>query len=153
MINAPCLQAAINFITIPSHAYDLYLNEAIFKKLPLEQTFEMADVDGGLAFLYNPALQDRKRVCRFICLQDLFDETTVEDMLNRFQQLFVQLFSSKESRFCQTNKSSIPIKKLSINLPNESKEIPTAISARLSDLSNEVTHDENRKDKTVTHKQ
>lgn len=116
------LEVVFDFITLSSHTSHLSFNGAQLEPISPEKSDEVAKFDVMLRFLYNPADDNGKLFCRLICSRDLFDEPTVAIMTRRFEHLVSQLFSSA-SPANETEKSLIPISKLSLILPEEVQEI------------------------------
>ena len=127
--NAPFLQTMFDFITASSDVNELSLNGTSLEEVSMEQLSEVAKFDFSLTFVHNPT-SDGLLSCSFVCSHDLFEETTVARIAQRFQYLLEQLFS--------TNVDTVPmgqcfpsINKLSLILPEEAEEMQTVIFDRL----------------------
>jgi hypothetical protein len=134
--NVEFLETAFDFVTISSNVDQLSFEGTSLEQVPLEQSSEMAKFDFFLRFVYNSTLNDSRLSCRFICSGDLFDETTIEIIAQRFQYLFFQLFSSDFST-AQIDKFITPISKLWLVLPEEAEEMQELIFRRLPNIVNE----------------
>ena len=102
----------------------------------LQQSSEVAKFDFSMVFVYNPTSDDNILSCSFICSRDLFKETTVAQIAQRFQYLFEQIFATS-SKVMEMNQSMISINKLSLILPEEAEEMQTMIFDRLPNSVNE----------------
>ena len=109
--NVSFLETMFDFITISSNIDQLSFNGANLEQVSLQQSYEVAKFDFMLRFMYNSTLNDGRLSCRFVCSRDLFDETTVATIAQRFQHLFFATFSSNSST-TQIDKSITPINKL-----------------------------------------
>ena len=114
----------------------LCLNDGTLAQVSLEESFEVAKFDFMLTFVYNPTLNDDRLSCRFTCSHDLYDQSTVEKIAQRFQHLFFQLFSSKSS-VIEIDRSTTSINKLSLILPEEDEEMRRTAFHRLPSIVNE----------------
>ncbi|CAF4139461.1 unnamed protein product, partial [Adineta steineri] len=103
----------------------------------LQQSSEVAKFDFTSRFVYNPISDDNILSCSFICSLDLFEDTTVTKMLQRFQYLFEQLFSLDIS-VNQTDLVVLPIAKLTLILPDEVNEMQQIAFYRQSNVVNEA---------------
>jgi fengycin family lipopeptide synthetase D len=130
------LEIMFDFITISSNIDQLSFDGARFEQISLKQSSEAAKFDFKLTFIYNPALDDNKLSFRLACSRDLFDETTVTNISQRFKYLFEQLFSSN-SIGSRIDTDLTPISKLDLILPEESKEIEDVVFCRQPNIVNE----------------
>ena len=89
-----------------------------------------------MTFIYNPTLNHDRLSCRFVCSHDLFNETTVGNIAQRFQHLIFQLFSLNHS-IVKIDHCMTSINKLSLILPEEREEMQGTIFSRLSNIVNE----------------
>jgi Condensation domain len=134
--NVPFLETVFDFITVSSDVDQLCLDGASLQQVSLQQSSEMAKFDFMISFIDNPTLKNGRLACRFVCSCDLFNETTVANIAQRFQHLCFQLFSSKSSA-TQINRSMKSISNLSLILPKEAEEMQGTIFCRLSNIVNE----------------
>ncbi len=134
--NTKFLETMFDFMTVSSNIDQLSLDETILEKVSLQEISEVAKFDLALRFLYNSTLNDGKLSYRFICSRDHFDEMTVTNIGRQFQYFCFQLFSS-EYRTTQIDQSIKPINKLSLILPEDSKELQRVLFHRLTNILNE----------------
>ncbi|CAF0842950.1 unnamed protein product [Adineta steineri] len=135
--NVSFLETAFQFITISSDVDQLSFGETSLQQATLNQSPVMATFDFMVSFIDNPTLNDSRLTCSFVCSCDLFNETTVACIAERFQHLFFQLFSSK-SNSNQINRSMNSISNLSLILPKEAEEMQGTIFSRLPNIGNEA---------------
>jgi NRPS condensation-like uncharacterized protein len=128
--NLPFLETLFDLIIVTQDENHLSLDGNYLEQVPLEQSSEAAKFDFRLTFIYNPELDNQNLSCRFICSRDLFDDTTVTNIANRFNHILYQLFSSN-SNAIQNNQT---INKFSIILP---QDIQQTVFHRLANISNE----------------
>ena len=136
--NIPFLDTVFDFITVPSGVEQLSFSGATLKHVSLQQSSEVAKFDFMLMFNFNPALDDNRLSCRFICSNDLFSEIVVNEITQRFQQLFSQLFGTTSSSD-PIGKFHMPLRKLTLVLPEEVSEIQNTIFSREANIVNEGT--------------
>ncbi|CAF1430650.1 unnamed protein product, partial [Adineta steineri] len=135
--NISFLETVYDFITVSSQSDELSLDEASFKQVLLERSFEVAKFDFILMFVYNPILENNRLSFRLTCTHDLFDESTVRNIGRRLEYLFQQLFSSNEiSDEIDTCFSSVS--KFNLILPEEAQELEDTIFCRQSHIINEA---------------
>jgi len=134
--NVSFLETIFDFITVTSDVNQLSLDGTCLQRTPLDQSSEVAKFDFMISFIDNSTLKNVRLGCRFICSYDLFNESTVVNIAQRFQHLFFQIFSSKSSAF-QINRSIKPISNLSLILPKEVEELQRTIFSRLPNIVNE----------------
>jgi non-ribosomal peptide synthetase component F len=134
--NIPFLETIFDFITVTSNTNDIFFADATFEQISLEQSSQVAKFDLSVTFVYNPTSHDNKLSCSFVCSHDLFEETTVAQIVRRFQYLFEQLFRTK-SYNSLTDKSVSAINEMSLILPEESEEIQSVVFHRVEDIVNE----------------
>jgi hypothetical protein len=133
--NVSFLDTMFDFITISENVNHLCLNGANLEEVSMEGSHGVAKFDFSLIFFYKSAADNNRLSCSFICSRDLFDNTTVAQIAERFQYLFEQLFQTKSSNTLSTDSSS-PINKLSLILPEEAEEIQGLIFHRLANIAN-----------------
>ncbi|CAF4104094.1 unnamed protein product [Adineta steineri] len=133
--SANFLQTVFNFITL-SEKSQWSIDTATLQQLPTQQSYSAAKFDFSLTIDYNPTSDDRKLSFCVTCSRDLFDETTVTKMIERFQYLFEQLFSSKLI-FGEISPNLTSISKLSLILPTEAQEIEDTVFCRQQNIVNE----------------
>ena len=132
--NASFLQTMFDFITASSDV--LCLNGTSLEEVSMKQSSAVAKFDFWMAFVYNPTSDDNFLSCSFVGSRDLFEETTVTEITQRFQYLFEQLFSIN-SYGKESNQRIASINKLSLILPEEAEEMQTIVLYRLKDVINE----------------
>ncbi|CAF1069105.1 unnamed protein product [Adineta steineri] len=135
---APFLQTAFDFITESSVNDQFTFGDVSLQSVSLKQSSEVAKFDFTLRFIYNPMSDDNMLSCRFICSRDLFEDTTVTKMIQRFKYLFEQLFSMNFN-VNQTDLVTAPIAKLTLILPDEMNEIQHVAFYRQSNVTNEAS--------------
>jgi hypothetical protein len=134
--NISFLETIFDFITVSSNVNQLSFDGTSLEQVSLEQSSEVAKFDFILRFTYDSSLNDGKLSCRFVCSRDLFEETTVATIAQRFQYLFFQLFSLK-SGAVRIDESITPINKLSLIFPEEAEEMQRVVFRRLPNIINE----------------
>ena len=136
--NALFLQTMFDFIITSSNVTDSSLNGTSLEEVSMEQLSQVAKFDFSLTFIYNPTFDDDDDIlsCSFVCSRDLFDETTVTLIAQRFQFLFAQVFATN-SIATKIDQSMISINKLSLILPMEAEEIRAISFCRLELYTNE----------------
>ncbi|CAF3878585.1 unnamed protein product [Adineta steineri] len=134
--NISFLEAIYDFITLSSHSGELSLNEASFKQVSFEQSFEVAKFDFMLTFIHNPMLQNNRLSFRLTCSRDLFDETTVTQISRRLEYCFQQLFSLNEN-MDRIHTCFTCISKFNLILPEETQELEDTIFCRQLHIINE----------------
>jgi hypothetical protein len=132
--NVSFLETVFDFITVSSeHINQLSFDEASLQPLSLQQMSEVAKFDSMLTFIHNPALADDRLSCRFVFSHDLFEETSVAQIAQRFQYLFEQLFRIPSSIF-RMDESVTSINKLCLILPEEAEELQEVMFRRLENI-------------------
>ncbi|CAF4019986.1 unnamed protein product, partial [Adineta steineri] len=135
--NVPFFQTVFDFITVSS-VNDLFtFADVNLQPVSLEQLSEVAKFDFKLTFIYNLISLDNILSCRFICSCDLFENTTVTKMMQRFEYLFEQLFSMNFN-LNQTDLVVSPIAKLTLILPDEVNEVQDVTFYRQSNITSEA---------------
>ena len=108
------LETMLDFITLSEDAADHWpVNGNNLEQVSVEESDATTKFDFSLTFLYNPLLDGNQLSCCFMCSQDLFDETTIAHVAQRFQSFLHQLFASVDDQ------NSRPIYELSLTLSNE----------------------------------
>ncbi|CAF1513875.1 unnamed protein product, partial [Adineta steineri] len=133
----PFLQTVFDFITESSVNDQLTFDDVSLQRISLKQVSEVAKFDFTLKFIYNPISDDNMLSCRFICSRDLFEDTTLTKMIQRFQYLLEQLFSM-DSNVNQIDLVVSPIAKLTLILPDEMNEMQNVAFYRQSNVTNEA---------------
>ena len=131
--NVPFLETVFDFITVPSHVDRLSFDGANLEQISSPESCEVAKFDFLLRFVHNPRLNDGKLSCRFICSADMFDQTTVITISQRFQYLFKQLVSTSANTV-EIGAALVPIENLSLILPGEKEELQTVMFHRLPNI-------------------
>ncbi len=134
--NVAFLETVFDFITKSSNTDPLSFDETVLEHISSPQFFEVAKHDFMLRFFYDSTLHDNRLSCHFVCSSDLFDKRTVATISRKFQHLFEQFFLSNFNSV-ETDQSIIPIRKLSLILPEESEEIERVDFRRLSNITNQ----------------
>ncbi|CAF1559959.1 unnamed protein product, partial [Adineta steineri] len=134
--NISFLETVYDFITLSPQSDELSLDEASFKQVSLERSFEVAKFDFMLMFVYNPILENNRLSFRLTCSHDLFDEITVTNIGRRLEYFFQQLFSSNET-INQIDRGFTFMSKLDLILPEETQEMEDVIVCRQSHIMNE----------------
>ncbi|CAF1664970.1 unnamed protein product, partial [Adineta ricciae] len=105
------LETMFDFITIESNDEQMSLDGAVLESVPLEQSDSIAKFDMMVTLVHS---QSTGISCSIVCSQDLFDDTTVQLMTERFSCLLHHLFNSA---LFTTEKQ--PLHQLSLILPHE----------------------------------
>ncbi|CAF1312241.1 unnamed protein product [Adineta steineri] len=134
---APFLQTVFDFITESSVNDQLTFDDVSLQRISLKQISEVAKFDFTLKFIYNPISDDNMLSCRFICSRDLFEDTTLTKIIQRFQYLFEQLFSM-DLNVNQIDLVVAPIAKLTLILPDEMNEMQHVAFYRQSNVTKEA---------------
>ncbi|CAF1564468.1 unnamed protein product, partial [Adineta steineri] len=134
---ASFLQTVFDFITVSSVNDQLTFDDVSLQPVSLKQCSEVAKFDFKLTFIYNPVSVDNILLCHFICSRDLFEDTTVTKMIQRFQYLFEQLFSTNFN-VNQTDLVVSPITRLTLILLDEMNEMQQVAFYRQSNVTNEA---------------
>ncbi|CAF4106072.1 unnamed protein product, partial [Adineta steineri] len=134
--NVSFLEIMFNFITISEDISELSLSGVNLEQVSLNDSYEMAKFDFSLNFIYNSSSYDNQLSCSFVCSSDLFDETTISQIAQRFQYMFEQLFQTQSSNIPVMHLSS-SISKLSLILPDEAEEMKLVVFHRLENIINE----------------
>ncbi|CAF4112777.1 unnamed protein product, partial [Rotaria magnacalcarata] len=108
------LEIVFDFITVTPGGDRLNLNGAQLERIPWERTEHVAKFDFMCTFVYNESDVNNPMSCSLICSKDLFDETSVFTIGNRFLSLIRQLFLYES-----TTTMEQPLHKFSIILSNE----------------------------------
>jgi hypothetical protein len=136
--NVSFLETMFDFITVSSDVNSFSLNGVSLEQMSIEQSYQVAKFDFSLTFTYNPSSDDNQLSCSLICSRDIFDETTVTLLSQRFEYLFDQIFRSSRSVRLKDD-CMILMKKLSLILPEEAVEMQTKIFCRLENTVKEGT--------------
>ena len=134
--NVPFLETVFDFITKSSNIDQLSFGGASFEQLALPRSSEVAKFDFMLKFIYNPTSSNDKLSCRLTCSRDLFDQSTVTILAQRFEYVISQLFSSN-AIVNKIDTHLVSFSKLSLILPDEVKEISTIAFCRQNNIVNE----------------
>ncbi|CAF1685508.1 unnamed protein product, partial [Adineta ricciae] len=105
------LETMFDFITIESNVEQVNLGGAMLQSVALEQSDSIAKFDMMVTFVHSQSIGIS---CSLVCSQDLFDDTTVQLMTDRFSCLLHHLFNSA---LFATEKQ--PLCQLSLILPHE----------------------------------
>ncbi|CAF1209790.1 unnamed protein product [Adineta steineri] len=133
----PFLQTVFDFMTESSVNDQFTFDDVSLEPVSLKQFSGAAKFDFSLEFVYNPISDDKILSCRFICSCDLFEDTTVTKMMQRFQYFFEQLFSMNFN-VNETDLVVSPITKLTLILPDEMNEIQYVAFYCQSNVANEA---------------
>ena len=128
-INLPFLQVGFDLISISSNIDQLSFDTTTLKEVSLSQSSLVAKFDLMCTFVYNPLDDNGSLSCHFVCSRDVYDETTVTKISQRFKYLLQQLFSS------DSYKLDSSICKLSLILSEESQEIQATVFRRLPNIN------------------
>ena len=134
--NALFLQTMFDFITVSSNANALTLNSASLEEVSMGQSSEVAKFDFSMTFVYNPTSDDDILSCSFVCSGDLFEETTITQIAQRFQYVFDQLFFINPCAK-EMDQPILSINKLSLILQEHVEEMQTKIFSRLPYIGTE----------------
>ncbi|CAF4042098.1 unnamed protein product, partial [Adineta steineri] len=134
--NVSFLETMFDFITISNEGADLCLNGANLEEVSLNESYEMAKFDFSLNFIYNSSSDDNQLSCSFICSRDLFDERTILTLIQRFQYLCKQQFSSIWIGE-PVDTYSTSISQLNFILSNETKEMQDIVFCRQESVKNQ----------------
>ncbi|CAF4196999.1 unnamed protein product [Adineta steineri] len=135
--NVSFLETMFDFISMSKDVEHLCLNNTNLEQVSLEKSVEMSKFDFSLTFEYN-LLSDNKRLsCSFVCSHDLFEQSTISQITQRFEYMFEQLFRTQSSNISVMNMSS-SINKLFIILPEEAEEMELVVFDRLENILNEA---------------
>jgi hypothetical protein len=110
-----------DFITVSSDVDQFCMNGANLEQISIEQSYEVAKFDLSVTFVYNPTADEDKVTCFFVCSRDLFEETTVAQIAQRFQYLSEQIFRTDTSGIL-VNECITSINKPSFILPKEAED-------------------------------
>ncbi|CAF3939902.1 unnamed protein product, partial [Adineta steineri] len=135
--NVPFLQTVFDFITESSVSDQFTFDDVNLQPVSLKEVPDLPKFDFTLTFYYDPILGDDILSCDFICSRDLFEDTTVTKMKERFQFLFEQLFSTFFN-VNQTDLAAVAIAKLTLILPDEMNEMQRVAFNRQSNVTNEA---------------
>ncbi|CAF0993724.1 unnamed protein product [Adineta steineri] len=135
--NVPFLQTVFDFITESSASDQFTLDDVSLQPVSLTEVPDLPKFDFTLTFYYDPILGDDILSCDFICSRDLFEDTTVTKIKERFEYLFEQLFSMNFN-VNQTDLVVSSIAKLTLILPDEVNEMQHVAFYRQSTLTNEA---------------
>ncbi|CAF4191574.1 unnamed protein product [Adineta steineri] len=134
--NISFLESVFDSSTVLSQSDELSLDEASFKQVSFEQSFEVAKFDFMLTFIYNPILENNRLSFLLTCSHNLFDESTVTNPDRRLEYCFQQFFSSNETiNWIDTCFTSIS--KFDLILSDETQEMEDVIFCRQSYIMNE----------------
>ena len=125
----PFLDILFDFITISSNIDQLSVDAATLEQLSFRQPSEVAKFDFMLTFVYNPTSNDNKLSFHLCNSRDLFNETTIAIIGQRFKHLFEQFLLSTSS-LNQTDTSISLISKLDLILPEEFNEVEDIVFYR-----------------------
>ncbi|CAF0980449.1 unnamed protein product [Adineta steineri] len=136
-LDVPFLELVFNFLPVSTNIDRYSIDNVCLEQVSIEQADEISQFDFSTMFLYNPTSDDHKLSCRFSCSHDLFDNTTVKTIAQRFQHLLSQLFLTN-SNGMENNLSIKSIKNLSLILPEEADEIYTLSLDRVIGVTTEA---------------
>ncbi|UJR18562.1 hypothetical protein I4U23_005469 [Adineta vaga] len=129
--NVPFLETIFDFITLSSNTSLISFDGATVEQESVEEFFEVARFDFLMRFIYDPTSGNDELSCSLVCSRDLFDQTTIKQMVRRFQNLFEEIFA--------VNFNITSIEKFCIILPEEAEEMQTTVFSRLENNVNEGT--------------
>ncbi|CAF3842764.1 unnamed protein product, partial [Adineta steineri] len=135
--NVPFLQTVFDFITESSVSDQFTFDDVSLQPVSLKEVPDLPKFDFTLTFYYDPILGDDILSCDFICSRDLFEDTTVTKIKERFEYLFEQLFSMNFN-VNQTDLVVSSIAKLTIILPDEMNEIQRVAFYYQSNVTNKA---------------
>jgi hypothetical protein len=103
-----------DLVTLAPNIDRLTLGEAQLEPLSLQRKDNVTKFDLMCTFVYNPLAANNLMSCSVVCSQDMFNQSTVHTLVDRYSSLLRQLFNSVPmSGMLQ------PLYKFSIILPNE----------------------------------
>jgi non-ribosomal peptide synthetase component F len=111
---AAFLETVFDFVSLSSNINRLTLNETQLEAVPLPAKDSVAKFDFMLTLIHDPSSTNNTLSCSLICSSDIFDQQTVQILLDRFSTIVEQLFGS-----VKVSKSMQPLYKLSIIQPDE----------------------------------
>jgi len=132
----PFLNTFFEFRVETADVKQLTLQDSLLEKHFQSALMAEAIFDFEVVFTYNQESESGKLLYTFSASSDLFLEITLNKITRRFQQFCSQLFTM-DSSTNRTNKSLIPVKKLSIVLPEEAEEMQGVVFHRLSNVDDE----------------
>ena len=130
------LETTFDFSTVSSNVDGLSLNGTQLEQIFVKKTIQVAKFDFALTFVYNSTLDHNPLSCSLVCSRDLFDQITVTGIAQRFEYFVGQLFRMP-SKDCVIDSSVLPLKKLSVILPEEATEMQAMILRRMKTTVNE----------------
>ena len=105
-----------DFITVASDMDHFGISDTNLEEVQMGESGEVAKFDFSITFVYNPASNDNRLFCYFVCSEDVYEKRTVEQIAARFQRVSEQVFRT-EIKNIQLNKGVTLINKLSLILP------------------------------------
>ena len=131
--NVAFLETMFDFVTLSKDAIGhCSINGAHLERVPMKEVEDVTTkFDFGLRFLYDPSSNEKQLSCSFVCSRDLFGETSVPSLGQRYRYLIEQLFRSKSSNNRMDTMNKIWMKQLTLVLPEEDQEIQSVIFHRL----------------------
>ncbi|CAF3901280.1 unnamed protein product, partial [Adineta steineri] len=136
-LDVPFLEIAFNFLPVSTNIDRYSIGDVRLEQMSIKQVDEISQFDFSTMFLYNPTSDDHKLSCRFSCSHDLFDNTTVKTIAQRFQHLLSQLFLTN-SNDMEKHLSTKSIKNLSLILREEVNEIYALTLSRVTGIATEA---------------
>ncbi|CAF1563777.1 unnamed protein product, partial [Adineta steineri] len=130
------LETMFDFISVSKDMEHLNLNGVNLEQILLEESAKVAKFDFSLIFQYNPLSNNKRLSCSFVCSYDLFEESTILQMAQRFHYMFEQLFQTKSINTFVMDVSP-SIKKVSLIHPEEAKEMESIMFYRWKNIVNE----------------
>lgn len=116
--SASFLETVFDFITLLPDMNRFILNETLLEPVSSYQVDNMAKFDFMLSLIYDPSATNNIMSCSLVCSRDIFDQTTMDILIDRYSWFFRQLFDP-----VTILSTSDHLYKLSIILPHELKLI------------------------------
>ncbi|CAF4190506.1 unnamed protein product [Adineta steineri] len=134
--NVSFLEIIYDFISVSKDVEHLCLNDVNLEQVSLEQLVKMSKFDFSLTFEHTPLSDNKKLSCNFVYSHDLFEKSTISQIVQRFQYMFEQLFETKSSNTPMISMNS-SINKLALILPDEAEEMELVVFQRLENIVND----------------
>ncbi|CAF1045669.1 unnamed protein product [Adineta steineri] len=135
-LDVPFLEILFNFLPVSTNIDRYSIGDVRLEQISIKEANEISQFDFSTMFLYNPTSDDHKLSYLFSCSCDLFDNTTVKTIAQRFQHLMSQIFLTN-SNDTEKDLSTKSIKNLSLILPEEADEIYTLSLSRVTSVATE----------------
>ena len=134
--NVSFLETMFDFIIVSAYIDHFCLNDTNLKQISIGQSYEVAQFDFSMTFIYNSISNDNQLSCLLVCSRDIFDKITVTRFAQRFEYFLDQIFGT-ELNANMRDDSITSINKLSVILPEEAREMQAIIFRRMENIGNE----------------